>query len=71
MDGANWTLPFAAKYLDIPESLLREVIKYTQLPPSGTLNLREYRSQGRAARAYPAGKLITIAEGLEKVKDNL
>ena len=69
-DGKNWTVPFAAKYLDIPEILLRETIRYTGLQPSGTLNMREFRSQGRAARAYSAAHLITIAEGLQALKEN-
>ena len=71
LDGKNWTLDFASKYLDVPEALLRVAVKYTSLSPAGTLNMREYRSQGRTPRAYPAGKLIIIAEGLEAIRDNL
>lgn len=70
LDGTNWTLAFAAKHLEIPEGLLREVVKYTGLSPSGTMNLREYRSQGRAARAYPAKTLIDIAEALMSLKES-
>ena len=71
LDGRNWTLEFASKYLEIPESLLREVIKYTRLPPSGTLNMRGFRSQGRTPRAYPARELIVIMEALSSLKENL
>ena len=71
IDGRNWTLEFASKYLEVPESLLREVIKYTGLQPAGTLNMRPFRSQGRTPRAYPAGKLITIAGALEALKEDL
>lgn len=71
LDGRNWTIPFAGKYLDIPEELLRQVVKYTELQPSGTLNMRSFRSQGRTPRAYPAGKLIMISEALATLKENL
>ncbi len=70
LDGGNWTLAFAAKHLEIPESLLRETVKYMGLPPSGTMNMREYRSQGRAARAYPARTLIEIAETLMSLRES-
>jgi hypothetical protein len=69
LDGNNWTLPFAAKYLQIPEGLLREAVKYTELAPAGTINMREYRSQGRTPRAYPAKTLIDIAETLLSLRD--
>ena len=69
LDGTSWTLAFAAKYLEIPEGLLREAVKYAELTPSGTMNMRAYRSQGRAARAYPAKTLIDIAETLISLKD--
>ena len=70
-DGRNWTIKFAASHLDIPEPLLREAVKYIQLPPSGTLNMREFRSQGRAARAYSASHLITISETLRALLDGM
>ena len=69
LDGGNWTLSFAAKHLEIPEGLLREIVKYTELEPAGTMNMRAYRSQGRTARAYPAKALIRIAETLMSLKD--
>jgi len=69
LDGKSWTLPFAAKHLGIPEVLLRETVRYAELQPVGAMNMREYRSQGRAARAYPAKALIRIAETLMSLKD--
>jgi len=62
LDGMSWPVPFAAMILDIPESRLRKMIKNAGLQPSGVMNMRPYRSQGRAARAYPAGELIRLAE---------
>lgn len=68
-DGKSWTIPFASKLLGISPDTLRAIIREIGLEPSGTLNLREYKSQGRAARAYPAGRLIAIAEAVETLKD--
>jgi hypothetical protein len=71
LDGRNWTLDFASKYLEIPEDLLRKTVTYLEIPPSGTLNMRQYRSQGRTPRAYPARKLIMIMEALETLREDL
>lgn len=71
LDGRNWTLGFASKHLDIPEELLRQAVKYTELEPAGTLNMRSFRSQGRTPRAYSAKKLIMISEALVTLKENL
>ena len=71
LNGRSWTLDFASRHLEIPEDLLRATIKYLEIEPAGTLNLRPYRSQGRTPRAYPAGKLIAIAEALATLKDDL
>lgn len=71
LDGSSWTLSFAAKHLEIPEDLLRKTVAYTDLEPAGTLNMREYRSQGRTPRAYPAKALIEIAETLMSLKDRI
>jgi len=71
LDGKNWTLDFASKYLEIPEPLLREAVKYTGLSPAGTLNMRAFRSQGRTPRAYPAGKLIMIMEALTTLREDI
>lgn len=71
LDGNSWTLPFAAKHLGIPEGLLREIVKYTELEPAGVMNMREYRSQGRTPRAYPAKPLIIIAETLLSLKEHI
>ena len=69
LDGANWTLAFASKYLEIPEELLREAVKYAGLSPSGVMNMRPYRSQGRTPRAYSAKSLIGIAETLMSLRE--
>jgi len=69
LDGRNWTLDFAAGFLKIPEPLLREIVRFTGLSPAGTINMRGYRSQGRAARAYSASHLSTIAHELENLRE--
>lgn len=69
LDGQSWTLDFAAKLLDIPERDLRDVIRITGLQPSGVLNMRHYRSQGRAPRAYPAGGLIRLSEAIADLRE--
>lgn len=69
LDGTSWTLDFAAKLLEVPEPLLREIVRYTGLPPAGTLNMRGYRSQGRAARAYQASQLIIINEAIQTLRE--
>jgi hypothetical protein len=69
LDGRSWTLDFAAGFLEIPEVLLREAVRFTGLSPAGTLNMRGYRSQGRAARAYKASQLITISENLKNLRE--
>lgn len=71
LDGQSWTLPFAAKLLDIPERDLRDMVRITELSPCGVLNLRSYRSQGRAPRAYPAQGLIDICEALADLREKL
>jgi hypothetical protein len=69
-DGKSWTIPFASKLLGISSDTLRAIIREIGLEPAGTLNLREYRSQGRAARAYPARRLIAIAEAVDGLRDS-
>jgi hypothetical protein len=71
LDGKSWTLPFAAVILDIPVEDLRALIRVTGLQPSGVINMRDYRSQGRAARAYDAKSLIMIAEDIASLKEKL
>ena len=70
LDGRSWTLDFASKMLEIPENLLREAVRYLELEPSGTLNMRGFRSQGRTPRAYSAKKLIRISEVLQALKED-
>src|SRR5260370_18100814 len=69
LDGANWTLGFAAKLLDVPEKELRKRVKEEGLQPAGVINMRPFRSQGRAARAYPAGELIRISEAITEIRE--
>jgi hypothetical protein len=71
LDGANWTVPFASKMLDFPEKDLRDLIRITGLPPAGVLNMRDYKSQGRAPRAYPAEKLIMITETAAALREKM
>jgi hypothetical protein len=68
-DGKSWTLDFAAKMLGIPERDLRDLVRITGLAPTGVMNMRGYRSQGRTPRAYPAQALIAIAEAIEDLRD--
>jgi hypothetical protein len=65
LDGTSWPLPFAAQILEIPLRDLRKRVKEEGLEPSGVIRMREYRSQGRQPRAYPAAELIRIAEEME------
>lgn len=65
LDGTSWPLPFAAQLLDVPLPDLRKRVKEEGLAPSGVVRMREYRSQGRQPRAYPATDLIRIAESME------
>lgn len=71
LDGASWTIPFASKMLDLSEKDLRDLVRITGLSPSGVLNMREYRSQGRAPRAYPAGQLIMITEAITTLRERM
>lgn len=70
-DGQNWTLDFAARMLDLPERDLRDLVRITGLEPAGVLNMRTYRTQGRAPRAYPASRLIMITEILAELREKI
>lgn len=65
LDGTSWPLAFAAGILDVPLPDLRKRVKEEGLEPSGVVRFRDYRSQGRQPRAYPAAELIRIAEAME------
>jgi hypothetical protein len=71
LDGASWTLDFAAKMLDIPERDLRDLVRIAELQPSGVMNMRAYKVQGRAPRAYPAEKLIKITETAIRLREEM
>ena len=71
LDGANWTLDFASKMLEIPEKDLRDLVRITGLTPAGVLNMRGYKSQGRAPRAYSASKLIMLTETLMAIQEKI
>lgn len=61
-DGQNWPLPFAARFLDVPERRLRQEVRDRGIEPSGVLKMDDFRRSGRHPRAYPAAELINIAE---------
>lgn len=63
-DGQNWPLPFAARFLEVPESRLRQEVRDRGIEPAGVLKMDDFRRSGRHPRAYPAAELITIAEDL-------
>lgn len=71
LDGENWTVPFAAKMLHLPEADVRDLIRITGLEPSGTMKMASYARQGRQPRAYPAARLIQVAEAVRKLKEEL
>ncbi len=63
-DGQNWPISFAAKLLDVPEPELRRRVKKDGIEPAGVIRMAEFRRQGRQPMAYPAAKLISIAEAI-------
>lgn len=71
LDGDNWTIQFAAKMLDMTEQDVRDIIRITGLEPSGTMRMASYARQGRQPRAYPAEKLVKIAEALRTLREQL
>lgn len=72
LDGTAWPLSLAAELLGISRpGLLRELILELGIEPCGTLNMREYRSQGRAAKAYRARDLILIGECLRDLREKI
>lgn len=70
-DGQFWPVTVAAELLGMEERDLRDLIRITGLRPAGTMNMRAFRSQGRASRAYDAKKLITIHEAVVKLTAEL
>jgi hypothetical protein len=64
LDGMSWPLNFAAKILQVSELDLRKEVKQQGVEPTGVIRMRDYRSQGRQPRAYPATELIRIAEAI-------
>lgn len=68
LDGVNWTLQFAATILEFPERDLRDLMRILDIKPAGTLNMRDFRSQGRIPRAYPANVLINVTETVRDLK---
>lgn len=69
LDGRDWPLDVAAEVLEFPESLLRELVRFLELAPSGTANMRPFRSQGRTARVYPARSLIMITDAVTDLRE--
>ena len=68
-DGQNWPLGFASQMLGIPESQLRKRVKQEGIEPAGVIRMAEFRRSGRQPMAYPAQKLIMIAEGMRPAQD--
>lgn len=62
LDGMSWPLNFAARLLEVNELDLRQQVKDQGVQPTGVIRMRDYSSQGRQPRAYPAKDLIRIAE---------
>lgn len=71
LDGTNWTLDFASKMLEFPEKDLRDLVRITGLAPAGVMNMRDYKSQGRAPRAYCAAKLIMLTETVSALQEKI
>lgn len=70
-DGENWPLDFAAKMLSMPEKDLRDLVRIAGLEPAGVIRMAGFRRQGRAPRAYPAEKLILLAQGVADLRETL
>jgi hypothetical protein len=71
LDGQNWPLEFASRMLHVPLDDLQQQVKVAKLKPSGVINMRSYKSQGRVPRVYPAEKLIRICETIEALRESL
>lgn len=69
LDGTDWPLEFAATYLDVPLKDLKELVRITSLPPSGTAGYSSYRRSGRQPRVYPASRLIELCEAIYRLKE--
>ena len=65
LDGMSWPLNFAARILGVSELDLRKRVRDEDVQPTGVIRMRDFRSQGRQPRAYPAADLIRIAESME------
>jgi hypothetical protein len=65
LDGENWPLSFAAMILDVPEPDLRRRVRKEKVEPAGVIRMSEFRRSGRQPMAYPAGKLIMLAEAIQ------
>ena len=63
-DGANLPLSVAADLFDVKISQLRKAVKERGLEPSGVIRMDDFRRSGRHPMAYPASKLVRIAEEL-------
>jgi hypothetical protein len=55
--------------LDVPEEDLRAIVKLSHLKPTGTMQMRAYKSQGRTPRAYPARQLIQLVEYVRVMRE--
>jgi hypothetical protein len=71
IDGQSWPLEFASRMLEIPLRDLQDLIRITGLKPSGVIRMAEFRRQGRQPRAYPADKLILLAESIRELSGRM
>ena len=69
IDGQNWPLDVAAKWLDFPESDLRDLVRILELESAGVIRMSSFSRQGRQPRAYPADKLVMIVEAIRDLRE--
>ena len=75
-DGQHWPLKTAAELLGIPEQDIRDLVRIVEnirgeSIASGVIRMNSFSRQGRQPRAYPAGKLIAICEGVRGLAEQL
>jgi hypothetical protein len=71
LNGDNWTVEVAAKWLGLPVKDLRDLIRVTGLPPTGTAKMASYRRSGRQPRVYDAHALIQMYEAVYTLRQAL
>jgi hypothetical protein len=71
LDGDNWTVEVAAKWLGLPARDIRDLIRVTGLEPTGTAKMAAYRRSGRQPRVYDAKALIQMYETVYELRQVL